>query len=185
MFLDGFMEENLFEHYHTLVNRVDERCRQMEASLAPHMACEKGCSSCCLNISLFPVEAIGLRLALDDLAQDRREAVLKRAAQAIPDEACPLLDGNGACELYAHRPIICRTHGLPILFEDEGGDRRVDFCPENFKDLDSLSSELMLDLEALNQMLAAVNAAFCDACFDGEAPFERLSIGETLGLEFS
>jgi Fe-S-cluster containining protein len=35
------------------------------------------------------------------------------------DEPCPVLDpATGACDLYAHRPILCRTFGPPMRTED-------------------------------------------------------------------
>jgi Fe-S-cluster containining protein len=39
---------------------------------------------------------------------------------------CPLLGEDGACLVYAHRPMICRTHGLPNL--DIGGESFSDLC---------------------------------------------------------
>jgi len=34
--------------------------------------------------------------------------------------ACPALDArNGLCELYAHRPVSCRTYGPPVRFGDQ------------------------------------------------------------------
>ncbi|BCS98879.1 hypothetical protein DSLASN_45110 [Desulfoluna limicola] len=175
----------LFENYEALLARVGARCEEIEAALSGHMACRKGCSTCCLNISLFPVEAVRLRLAFGALDGERKASVLARASVSPDDGPCPLLDEAGACILYDHRPVICRTHGLPILFEDEKGTRRVDFCPENFQALESLSGESMIDLDALNQMLAAINGRFCEELFGGDAPFERLSISNALHLDIA
>ena len=36
-------------------------------------------------------------------------------------ERCGLLD-NHQCSIYNSRPIICRTHGMPLLNTDENGD---------------------------------------------------------------
>lgn len=48
--------------------------------------------------------------------ESEEEAFLERHA-AMP---CPALDpGTGLCELYAHRPIACRTFGPPIEIEGE------------------------------------------------------------------
>lgn len=177
--------ETLFHNYKTLLARVNGRCGEIETALSGHMACRKGCSACCLNISVFPVEAIRLRLAFDTLTDEAKASALTRATQSSDEGPCPLLDGEGACLLYAHRPVICRTHGLPIVFDDGKGTRRVDFCPENFQDLTSLSGGMMLDLDAMNQMLAAVNAMFCRELFGGAPPFERLSIADALDLELA
>lgn len=175
--------DTLFQNYDALLARVGARCVEIETALSGHMACRKGCSSCCLNISLFPVEVLRLRLALDSLDEAQKVSILALASESTDEGPCPLVDTEGACQLYGARPVICRTHGLPILFADESGGRRVDFCPENFKGLESLSGESMVDLDALNQMLTAVNAQFCEALFGGAPPFERLSISEALQLE--
>ncbi len=34
---------------------------------------------------------------------------------AVGDVPCPLLDPNGACLLYAHRPLVCRLNGIPVV----------------------------------------------------------------------
>jgi Fe-S-cluster containining protein len=39
---------------------------------------------------------------------------------------CPLLGEDGACLVYAHRPMICRTHGLPNI--DISGESFSDLC---------------------------------------------------------
>lgn len=175
--------DTLFQNYDALIGRVNAQCEKIETALSEHMVCRKGCASCCLNISLFPVEALRLRMALDALGAEVRASVLASAVRSLDEGPCPLVDTDGACRLYGARPVICRTHGLPILFADEEGARRVDFCPENFKGVASLSGDAMIDLDALNQILTGVNAQFCEALFGGAPPFERISISEALKLE--
>jgi Fe-S-cluster containining protein len=61
----------------------------------------------------FPGDARRGILGEDEAA---REAFFTRYA-AMP---CPVLDPDtGFCELYAHRPISCRTFGPPMRIEDE------------------------------------------------------------------
>lgn len=37
------------------------------------------------------------------------------------DEVCPVLDpSTGTCDLYAHRPITCRSFGPPVRSEEDG-----------------------------------------------------------------
>lgn len=53
---------------------------------------------------------------------------------ARADEACAALDpASGACVLYAHRPLACRTYGLPLRTEGE----LVAACELNFTDATS------------------------------------------------
>ena len=177
--------DTLFKNYEALLARVNAQCGKVEKALSGHLTCRKGCSSCCLNISLFPVEAVHLRMAFERLDANVQASVLDWTEESNERGACPLLDSSGACQLYMDRPVICRTHGLPIIFVDGEGNRRVDFCPENFQTLESLSGDAMIDVDALNQLLAAVDACFCSALFDGEPPFQRLTIADSLHLELA
>ncbi len=44
------------------------------------------------------------------------------------DEPCPVLDpATGTCDLYAARPMTCRTFGPPVL-NDEGGFAVCELC---------------------------------------------------------
>ena len=146
---------DLFENYETLIAKVDEKCAETWAAESSRMACKAGCSTCCRHIGLFPVEAIRLRLALDTLSDERKAAIQSVAEVTQDEDACPLLE-NGICALYANRPIICRTHGFPILLEDG----RTDFCPLNFTDGEAINEESKIALSNLNSMLAAVNQVF-------------------------
>lgn len=42
-----------------------------------------------------------------------------------PQEMCPLNE-NGRCSLYAHRLMVCRTHGVPATMQRPDG-KRLDF----------------------------------------------------------
>jgi Fe-S-cluster containining protein len=39
-------------------------------------------------------------------------------SEALADEPCPLLDAEGGCVVYAHRPAICRMMGLGMRTPD-------------------------------------------------------------------
>jgi Fe-S-cluster containining protein len=89
-------------------------------------------------------------------------------ADGGPDR-CPLLLDD-RCLLYDARPVICRTHGYPLLVEG-----RVDHCPKNFTSLRTIESNLILDLDAINTILAGVNIAFMKE--NGDRRFSRVRIG--------
>jgi Fe-S-cluster containining protein len=169
-------------NYRNLVAKVDALCGSIEREHAERITCCKGCDSCCRHISLFWVEAAGLALALRDLPRDTVSLIREKARSASAEGACPLLE-KGICLLYMARPIICRTHGLPIL-TSESGRRMVDFCPRNFIGVESLPGNSIIDLDLLNTSLAAVNALFVAEFFHGCPPEkERLTIAEALLLE--
>ncbi len=55
---------------------------------------------------------------------------------------CPLLGEDGACLIYEHRPMICRTHGLPNI--DVSGERFSElYCSLNFVDTDPLTLDIL------------------------------------------
>jgi Fe-S-cluster containining protein len=72
-----------------------------------------------------------------------------RLTEALADVPCPLLDEAGACLVYAHRPMVCRLIGLPMMTAE--GELLENACPiqEEFPAYASLSPQLF-DLGALN-----------------------------------
>jgi len=159
-------------------------CRRIESDFRGQIACRRGCDACCRHLSLFWVEGVALAQALESLPEPVTERIRERARQSSADGPCPLLD-DGACLLYAARPIICRTHGLPLL-AGEGAARRIDYCPENFHGIDTLPAGAVIDLDRLNTTLAAVNALFVSEAFHDRLPGpERFTIAEALLLDLT
>jgi Fe-S-cluster containining protein len=68
--------------------------------------CRMGCDSCCRRLAALPPEQ--LREIDRDIA-----ALTEQASRPI---VCPLLDRSaaGACMVYAHRPVACRTYGFYV-----------------------------------------------------------------------
>jgi hypothetical protein len=168
-------------NYVQLISRVDEICRRIEEDLRSEIACTSGCDGCCRHLTLFPVEAAALAAALRDVLLSDRRRIRERARSTLPTDPCPLLEQH-RCLLYAARPLICRTHGLPLLMNRDNG-RHVDYCPLNFRGVSSLSGSAVIDLDRLNETLVAVNLCFIS---ESEPSFtwpERLTIVEALLLE--
>ena len=172
---------DILANYLALVAKVDELCGRIEAEFGPHLACRAGCSGCCRHITLSWVEAVALNVALRELSAEQAEAVRQNARTAATEGPCPLLIDE-RCALYASRPIICRTHGLPILTVRDDA-RSIDFCPLNFQGLDTLPGNAVVDLERLNTLLDSVNRLFIAQCFEQPPAMERLSIAEALLLD--
>lgn len=181
MKLEGF-DPALLNNYLQLCARVADLCGQIEQRCREHLSCREGCDSCCRHLSLFWVEAAALAWALKQLEPAAAEEIRRQAQGSSPDGPCPLLLG-GRCLLYAARPLICRTHGLPLLLERDG-ERRIDYCPLNFQQATTLPSGALVNLETLNATLAAINALFVQEQFGATAPaVERLTIAEALLLQ--
>ena len=172
--------ENL-RNYRILVARIDELCRRIVAEYGEYLVCGEGCDGCCRHVSIFPVEAVALAEALGGLPAEQAAHIRELARAASTVDACPLLE-NGRCLLYSARPIICRTHGLPLLIGQEG-EERIDFCPKNFREVASIPAVAVINLDLLNATLAAINAVFSTSRRGSAEPEQqRLSISEALLL---
>jgi Fe-S-cluster containining protein len=126
-----------------LIRIVDAAMAEAARRSGSWLACRPGCSECC--IGPFPIttlDAIRLQEGLRDLAvhdPQRADAVRRRALasaerirreypddslktvlateEKAADEICPALDPEShTCDLYAARPITCRTFGPAVHF---------------------------------------------------------------------
>ena len=137
-------------HLATLYARVDAFFQAAVQARSTAFACRAGCDGCCqFDLTLFGVEATLLRVAFQALEPAARARVVERARSG---STCVFRDPHvGTCDVYASRPLICRTHGLAILV-----DGRLDTCPLNYRE-GWPAREHVLDLERVNQPLAVLN----------------------------
>ena len=118
------------ERFHAV---VDEAARPVADANAGRLRCAKGCAACCVDgLTVFPIEAAVIA---------RHHPELLRDGVPHPPGACAFLDDDGACRIYAQRPYVCRTQGLPLrwLRSEEDGSEPVearDICPLNAGDAD-------------------------------------------------
>ncbi|TYO98219.1 Fe-S-cluster containining protein [Geothermobacter ehrlichii] len=172
------MPSSALAAYRQLLTRIDAFAAKTRQRLGEQLYCRPGCAGCCTHIGVLPVEALALSGALAEAPPPLRERVRKRLANTAGDD-CPLLEQN-LCLLYDARPVICRTQGLPLLV-GSGEERRIDFCPLNFRGLDSLPGEVVLDLDRLNQTLVAINLLLGEKLKrEGIRMPERLRVAEAL-----
>ncbi len=174
MWMDGL------KSYRELIAKVDAQWRRSAELLGQRLHCGPGCCACCRHISVFPVEAAALALAAKDLPDEQAKALRRKAAQSAADGPCPLLDAAGRCILYAARPVICRTQGLPLLIRTDRG-AQVSSCPENDLSEATIPAGAIVDLERLNEILVAVNRLFVQTAMPA-AP-ERIPIAAALCIE--
>ena len=162
---------HFLENYKQLIARVDALCGGIAALLGEQITCSEGCSSCCTAISVFPVEAAAIREAMENLPEAQAEMIRRHVSEHADEERCPLLFHH-RCLLYDVRPIICRTHGLPIVYTTDD-QRSSDCCPLNLTETESLPGSHVVDIDKLNTLLVAVNSIYLSQTDSSESPERR------------
>jgi Fe-S-cluster containining protein len=153
-----FGVESMSDDYRKILGRADAHFASVMAEQPQNLRCGAGCSLCCYG--LFEIGSGDVPLIAEGLQRmhpARRRRVIKRALEleqinlrdCSPEEKeayfdrtqsapCPNLDDNGLCMMYEHRPLVCRTFGLPLR---EGRKYLGDVCELNFTE--STRSERM------------------------------------------
>ena len=137
-----------YEHF---TGKVDRLSHKLSALHQNQMQCRKGCDLCCMNYRIFPVEYFAIQQALEQKPVESRESV---------DGGCVFLKDH-ACQIYENRPLICRTHGLPLLFmNDEQWE--LSACELNFTgfDDDDFTGENTFPQDTFNSELFMLNKQF-------------------------
>lgn len=162
------------ENYRRLVVRLEKEILRLTERHGDGIQCHAGCSACCMGFSVFPLEAALLREATNAIPEEIMAVVLRNQTGEKADAACPFLV-NDLCVVYDARPVICRTHGLPLAYiDEEQGIIEVSACPINFGAEVTFTEEDLLFLGRFNAELAELNAAYCRA--HGLLPHIRIPI---------
>jgi len=176
--------------YEQLRDEVDRLTRRLSDRYTIHLECRSGCSGCCRHhLSVFRVEADRIARAIADLPEMTREVIAKQAVAVEANEArgeevsCPLLVED-RCSIYESRPMICRTQGLPLIYETDEEEQEVDFCPFNFTAPDApddLDEDHLVPLDAINMRLAMINLDFClESGVDPKTAGQRVKMSEII-----
>lgn len=141
------------DDYRKILERADEHFSSVMKSQPQNLQCGAGCSLCCYG--LFEIGSGDVPIIADGLASlpaGRRRKIIQRAQEIVesskhpnlrecsPEEKeaffdrtqstpCPNLDEAGLCMMYEHRPLVCRTFGLPLR---DGRKYLGDVCELNF-----------------------------------------------------
>ena len=164
-------------NYRDLLARVDQLLDCVQRQYSSQILCHKGCDCGCRNLSVFPIEALFLVNAIQDLPEESGAKIRQRAALASFWD-CPLQE-NRACSLYTFRPIICRTHGFPLLTHYKG-QPSIGYCRNNFKDMSVIPDDAIIDLDNINRALRAINSSIVGELAHVMQLPERLSIAEAV-----
>lgn len=141
------------ENYRKILDRADQHFASVMRDQSRNLQCGAGCSLCCYG--LFEIGSGDVPMIAEGLEQlhpMRRKKIIGRALEIVESNAhpnlrectpevkeaffdrtqstpCPNLDEQGLCMMYEHRPLVCRTFGLPLR---EGRKYVGDVCELNF-----------------------------------------------------
>jgi Fe-S-cluster containining protein len=170
----------------SLIRIVDAAMAEAVRRSGPWLACRPGCFECCIGpFPIAPLDAARLREGLNALAATdphRARRVRERARRSVVricrdypqdplatvlalDEAaehepCPALDPDtGTCDLYAYRPITCRTFGPAVSC---GGEALAvcELCYQGASDEEIAACRVELDFGDVNEGEAETIVAF-------------------------
>jgi uncharacterized protein len=137
-----------------LRRRVDAHFSAAVARSPDQFRCAPGCDSCCeAGLGVFGIEAHRIRAALAELqarAPALRARIRAQAHAALKRDRCVLLV-DGRCSVYDDRPMLCRSHGLPVI----GPDAKVRGCPLNFTSAEPPATSV-LELQAVDAPLSVM-----------------------------
>ena len=166
--------------YRELVDKVDAFFARVLARHADRLQCRAGCDDCCRQqLSVTTVEADAIFAALPALSDEVRERLRARAAHLDP-RRCVALEEDGRCAIYAARPLVCRSHGVPIRTSPPRSLPVIDACEKNFIEGGPAAADpdCVLDQTTLSTMLLAIDAEH--ARTNGTKPGERVALSDVL-----
>lgn len=168
------------DRYRELAAKADAFFARVEERHGDQMLCGSGCFDCCLvKLSVTPVEGAVIEELLATLPAEARARLAERAKRDDPDR-CAALEDDGRCAIYAGRPLVCRSHGVPIRQRDARGEIVVDTCFRNFAEhgAGAADPDCVLDQATLSTILLAIDSAH--AAETGGATGTRIPLAEIL-----
>lgn len=137
-----------------LTDKVDAFFARVEARHGDDMQCRSGCSDCChVRLTVTGVEAAAITAAVTAWPVERRRAL----ATDPGGDRCAALDEAGRCRIYEARPIVCRSHGVPIRLRERGVPV-VRACSRNFTHTEP-AADCVLDQTTLSATVLAIDRA--------------------------
>ena len=106
-------------NYEQFIKELDVKLANYFELHKAYIHCKPGCSACCEKGD-YPLTSIELEylmqgyIALDNIT---KQVVQQNINSMKKGGACPFLVDK-KCSVYAHRPIICRVHGLAYRYKE-------------------------------------------------------------------
>ena len=157
--------------YLKLRKTIDNLCDQLHSFHKNHMKCQKGCDFCCMAYEVFPIE-------LDYIQKSIKNEQIETGTSE--NASCIFLKDH-VCQIYEHRPIICRTHGLPLLFmNDEHWE--LSACELNFTEFsnENFTAENTFPQDKFNSQLFMLNKAYLKEIQSDKGEFDLIPLNRIL-----
>jgi Fe-S-cluster containining protein len=160
---------SLLERLRRVLDDIDAAYER--AAAAYGFVCS-GCENSCCRTRFHHhtlLEFLYLREGFSELPADRQERIRANAAAVVAQHAqaavsgaevrpmCPL-NAEGRCVLYAHRPMICRLHGIPHELRPPGRPAQQSPGCEEFHRRCGRPARHLLDRTPLYTELARLEA---------------------------
>jgi len=184
-----------------VLRKLADLYRRMDAAYAASaraigLTCDGCRESCCESLFRHHtyLEWLDLHAGFASLPAPRQEEIREAAEAwlrihgsalpgATPRVACPLAVNEGgqlSCGLYAHRPMVCRLHGVPnVLNRPDGRQAAFPGC-DRAQELAKTCEPALLDRTPLLAELARLEMEFLGRERMGRLPRVNLSIAEML-----
>lgn len=169
-------EDGPFAKYYQLRKRIDKISKSLCKVHKQQITCKKGCHECCMAITVFPVEFYAIQAEINLLG-------LQQLPYIQEDIECRYLVDH-SCAIYPFRPVICRTHGLPLLQMSLDDDEyELSCCVLNFNDFDfdDFDEQNTFPMDRINSQLYAINKEFVSTYEGGKYnETDRIALAELI-----
>ena len=164
--------------YLELRDEVDKLIDDLWDKHHENMACKKGCDKCCLNFDVFPVEFDAIKMQVEEEYPD----VPDRSMPGEIGDNCVFLQ-NHICSIYNARPVICRTHGFPLMnMNHEGEYWELSHCELNFTNVDEFyfDEENTYPQDKYNSRLFMLNKEYIEENYPGRSEMDLVPLANLL-----
>jgi Fe-S-cluster containining protein len=187
--------------YLAICEEVEGEFRRAKRLHGERIQCRAGCSDCCGQLfQITEVEAGWVSRGVRRLPQEVRDRMVEKAKTYLVARRsltgleewgyvplrgtrlpCPALDEHGACEIYEHRPLVCRKYGMPVWNADT---KRLSACELNFKDGEELRDGKLIQIQTgIHERWKELQGVYNGA--GGERVPEPICVGRAIVEDFS
>lgn len=170
------------ENYFEIRKNIDRSIQLLKEEHGRNMVCKKGCAMCCLNFDVFPIEFDAVK---KQVSEEYRQVMQGKLPSKLGQQCIFLKQQQ--CGIYSARPIICRTHGYPLLNMNEAGDRwELSHCELNFTkvDEDYFHEENTYAQDTYNSQLFMLNKEYITSAHPDKSEFDLIPLSDLLKYHY-